>query len=346
MQMPGGRRVAAVDETLLARWCQDVARSLRTGASLAVAFGEACGRVPAVGANFAEVVRAQRRGASLAVALGRRDDSDDASGLVAATIRTCARLGGAAAEAIDRTATMLHARAAARAERRVHSAQAELSAKVLTILPIAVLALLVATDHDIRDALGTPAVRVCLVAGLALNLTGWWWMRRIIAGPPRRPVGRARRQAAAAARALPEGIEILVACLRAGLTPPQLVDDVLDDLPPPLRPPFAAVRARMQRGHRFADAVEELPARIGPQAHGLADSIAAAERYGLPLGPVLDRLAFEAAEARRRRGDADARRLPVRLSFPLVVTTLPSFVLIAIAPAVIGAVSTLTGPTG
>ena len=38
---------------------------------------------------------------------------------------------------------------------------------------------------------------------------------------------------------------------------------------------------------------------------------------------------------------ASARRLPVRLTFPLVTCTLPSFVLLAIAPAVIGALSTL-----
>jgi len=98
-------------------------------------------------------------------------------------------------------------------------------------------------------------------------------------------------------------------------------------------------------GQRFADAIGALPAHIGAEAHALADSLGAAERYGLPLGPVLDRLAAEAVDARRRHGEADARRLPVRLSFPLVATTLPSFVLIAIAPAVVGALSTLTVPT-
>ena len=69
--------------------------------------------------------------------------------------------------------------------------------------------------------------------------------------------------------------------------------------------------------------------------------MAGADRDGLPLGPVLDRLADEARAARRRLGEAEARRLPVRLTFPLVTCTLPSFVLLAIAPAVLGALSTL-----
>jgi tight adherence protein C len=56
---------------------------------------------------------------------------------------------------------------------------------------------------------------------------------------------------------------------------------------------------------------------------------------------MLDQLSTEARAARRRLDEADARKLPVRLSFPLVVCTLPSFILLAIAPAVIAALSSL-----
>ena len=79
----------------------------------------------------------------------------------------------------------------------------------------------------------------------------------------------------------------------------------------------------------------------GPIGRELAAAPWRADRDGLPLAPVLDRLAAEARAARRRAGEAAARRLPVRLTFPLVICTLPSFVLLAIAPAVLGALSTL-----
>ena len=85
------------------------------------------------------------------------------------------------------------------------------------------------------------------------------------------------------------------------------------------------------------------PRRVGAPGRELAAAIATADRDGLPLAPVLDRLAADARAARRRSGEAAARRLPVQLSFPLVVCTLPSFVLLAIAPAVLGALSTLRG---
>ena len=114
---------------------------------------------------------------------------------------------------------------------------------------------------------------------------------------------------------------------------------------PGLRPgcarAFAAVELQAHRGRSLADALGELPRILGPPGRDLASAIAGADRDGLPLGPVLDRLATEARAARRRLGEAEARRLPVRLTFPLVACTLPSFVLLAIAPAVLGALSTL-----
>jgi hypothetical protein len=73
----------------------------------------------------------------------------------------------------------------------------------------------------------------------------------------------------------------------------------------------------------------------------LADGLAAADRDGLPLSPILDRLATEARQQRRRRADTLARQLPIRLSLPLVLCTLPSFVLLAVAPLLLAAIASL-----
>ena len=69
---------------------------------------------------------------------------------------------------------------AERAERITASAQARLSARVLTVLPVGTLTLLAVVEPSTRDALGTPAGGACLVAGGFANLVGWWWMRRVI----------------------------------------------------------------------------------------------------------------------------------------------------------------------
>ena len=98
---------------------------------------------------------------------------------------------------------------------------------------------------------------------------------------------------------------------------------------------------RCNAGDRFADALRQLRASLGPIAQPLVDSLSAADRYGLPLAPVLERLSFEARQQRRRDTDATARELPVRLAMPLVLCTLPSFVLLAIVPLLLGALSSL-----
>jgi len=164
--------------------------------------------------------------------------------------------------------------------------------------------------------------------------------------PTLRHLGRRRRSAArhrAIESNLPDAIEVVVMCMHAGLTPARAIDVVPDLVAPSVRPGFAAVGLQLRRGRRLGDALGELTTILGPSARTFVTALAAADRDGLPLAPVLDRLVGEARAERRRQGEAAARRLPVRLSFPLVVCTLPSFVLLSIAPAVLGALSTLRG---
>jgi Flp pilus assembly protein TadB len=144
--------------------------------------------------------------------------------------------------------------------------------------------------------------------------------------------------------AVPDAVELFVLLVHAGLTPVQAVHRLSSIAPDATRTGFAGVTHRQERGDTFADALGALPDRLGPSVVGLADLVAAADRYGSPLEPMLESLAAEARSARRRLSEADARRLPIRLSFPLVVCTLPSFVFLAIAPAVIAALSSITVP--
>ena len=157
------------------------------------------------------------------------------------------------------------------------------------------------------------------------------------------PIRAAGRRRAAIDRALPEALELLVLSVRAGLTPIQAVRDLATFDEPMIGDAFAEVVQRTERGQPFADALAALPEHLGARAGNLTDVIATSDRHGLPLGPVLDQLTDEVRSSRRRLELAEARKLPVRLSFPLVACTLPSFVLLAIAPAVIAALSSLGG---
>jgi tight adherence protein C len=155
----------------------------------------------------------------------------------------------------------------------------------------------------------------------------------------RRAAHRARRARLAAA--VPDAVELLVLTVQAGVVPADAVRRAIPHLPEAVRPAFAAVVHRLDRGQRLADALDALGEHLGAAGHGIADGIATADRYGLPLAPVLDQLAVDARAARRRLAAEHARTLPVRLSFPLVCCVLPAFVLLAIAPALLGTVASL-----
>ena len=165
------RRVPTPDPVALAHWCEGVARCVRGGDALRTAVDR-----PPDDESFTATIDAIRRHTT-----GRHDMPlpPDAA-LVAAVLSACLDQGGPSAEQLDRAAGVLRARAAERDERRVQSAQARLSAVVLTWLPVAVLVLLAVTSGAVRSVVTTPVGLALVAAGSLLNLVGWWWMRRIV----------------------------------------------------------------------------------------------------------------------------------------------------------------------
>lgn len=165
----------------IADWCDALARDIRAGTSL----GAALRAVPApAGTVLDEIAHRLDRGVPLAEALALTARSADEQAALT-VVSACAHHGGPAAQPLDRVAAMLRRRAADSAERAVHSAQARLSALVMTVLPGAVLLLLVATSAPVRAVSTTPIGGTVVVVGLLLNLLGWGWMRRIIGGRSR-----------------------------------------------------------------------------------------------------------------------------------------------------------------
>jgi Flp pilus assembly protein TadB len=158
--------------------------------------------------------------------------------------------------------------------------------------------------------------------------------------PVRRRSEQARRRQALAQ--LPDLVELMVIAIRSGSTPVAAFEAIADYAPPALRPTVDDVRHRLARGARFADAIDAIGDDLGPAGSALIDSLATADRYGLAIAPVLDRLSDEIRSERRRAGELRARTLPVKLAFPLVTCTLPSFVLVAIVPALLGAIASLS----
>jgi tight adherence protein B len=176
------RRRSAIDPAELATWCDSLARALRGGDTLHRAVRTI--DPPACAArDLAPALLALERGASVGTALAGIRTSSPHLDLVVVVLRACAEHGGTAAEPIDRAAAALRQRAALTAERATQSAQARMSAMVMTILPGAMLLLLLVTSRSVRATAISPVGLVVLTLGAGLNVVGWTWMRRIIGGP-------------------------------------------------------------------------------------------------------------------------------------------------------------------
>jgi len=193
-------------------------------------------------------------------------------------------------------------------------------------------------------ALVAAAITAGLVwAPLALVVPAYVWSRR------RWHAARAASRHRIDVRSrLPDVIDLVSISLVAGLTPRLALPRLAQLAPAPFGAAFRAVLHRVEHGTPLADAWSTLVLELGDEARPLALALAASERYGMPLAPAMDLLGAEARHARRRQSEAVARRLPVRLAFPLTCCVLPAFVLLTIVPLLGHALDQLprSGPEG
>jgi tight adherence protein C len=155
----------------------------------------------------------------------------------------------------------------------------------------------------------------------------------------------ARRADAARASAIEQQLADVVDLLRLSVTGGATVRTALQGvgrhLDGPVAEAFASVGTRVQAGSSLVDELDSLRPVLGPAADALVSLLRAASLDGAPLAPALDRLATDLRDERRRRAEARARQLPVRLLFPLVCCALPALVLLAVVPLLVGTLRTL-----
>jgi Flp pilus assembly protein TadB len=156
---------------------------------------------------------------------------------------------------------------------------------------------------------------------------------RVLTAPARH---RAHVAAASrVARDVPLVVDLVAVALGAGTTPALAVARVAPWAPPTVQEECRRIAGASARGERFVDACAD-GARRQPLLAPLLDALAVASVEGGAVTPTLTRLAATARDDARRAAEMRARAVPVRLLFPLVITVLPAFVLLTVAPVVFG----------
>ena len=169
---------------------------------------------------------------------------------------------------------------------------------------------------------------VDVALGLAVAAVGWFVLRR-------RAAGRRRRETVAVLAELPEAVDLFALAASAGLSVRLATEAVAPRLAGPIGRALDRAVHQMRLGVEAAEALEAATREPAGDAlallvRPLTDSL----RYGSALGPALERAATVARAERRRQAEAAARRVPLRLLFPLTVCVLPAFVLLTIVPTV------------
>lgn len=200
-------------------------------------------------------------------------------------------------------------------------------------------------DPDLRRRVDSArvgrTVLAAALAGLVLPATAPGVSAIVWVVPALRLRRERLQRAALVRRQLPEVVDLLALVTGAGFTVSLAVEAVARRAGGPIGSALAAVVAATAGGRRLGDALGDLPAHLGEPVRPLVAALVAAERDGAPLGRSLDRLATELRHDRRRRAEAAARRVPVKLLFPLVACILPAFALLTVAPLIAGAISAL-----
>ena len=162
---------------------------------------------------------------------------------------------------------------------------------------------------------------------------------------PRRLALRRLRRAARPEHAvldeLPDVIDLLLLAVGSGLNVHLAVRAVASRAPPVVGAALGDADRRAAHGVALADALEDTLVELGEVARPLVVALTSSLRYGTALVPALERVSAEARADRRRRAEEAARRVPVKLLFPLVACILPAFAALTVLPLLAGTLESL-----
>ncbi len=139
--------------------------------------------------------------------------------------------------------------------------------------------------------------------------------------------------------AFPDGLDLLVVCVEAGLGLTAAIQRVAEELRfshPELGAEFAQVTAEMRAGVEREAALKGLSARTGLEdIRGLVSLLIQTLKFGTSIGETMRVYAEEFRDKRMQRAEELAAKIGTKLIFPLVFCLFPSFFLVAVGPAVI-----------
>lgn len=143
-------------------------------------------------------------------------------------------------------------------------------------------------------------------------------------------------------RSLPDALDLITACVEAGLAIDAALAKVAEGMEGPFAEELSQALREMGLGRSRRDALRDLGQRTGvPELISFVNTLTQAERTGASLGQVLRAQTEQMRIRRRQLAEAEAGRAPVKMLFPLVLGVLPSLFIVVMGPAAIAIYDTL-----
>jgi tight adherence protein C len=180
--------------------------------------------------------------------------------------------------------------------------------------------------------LSAAAILLFLVAGAVF---GFWLPFLVVYQVAARRQEQVRRQ-------LPDVLDLLTLSVEAGRGFDAATAQVVATMPGALSREFARLLHEMQMGKLRGDALRALAARTNVlELRAVASSLVQAGELGVPTAQVLREQARQMRVKRRQRAEEEARKLPVKVIFPLILCLFPVLFILIIGPGAINIMDAL-----
>lgn len=170
------------------------------------------------------------------------------------------------------------------------------------------------------------------LAGLAAGAFGYKLLDRVLFALIRMRAGRIRR-------AMPAALDLMVLSLEAGQSLDQALQSTAHEFEhvyPDLAEELALTNFELQLGKSRTDALRRMAERNQEtELRKLVKLLTETERFGTPLAPVLRNHARYLRIRVRQQAQEAARKVAVKLVFPVFFLIFPSVLIVTLGPAVL-----------
>jgi tight adherence protein C len=154
---------------------------------------------------------------------------------------------------------------------------------------------------------------------------------------------RVRQRQAAILRQLPDALDMLTICVDAGSGLESAMLRISQKWQNAMSAEFGKVVAEMRLGITRREAFQNLAFRTDvPEVGSFVAILLQADQFGLSIANVLHTQSDQMRQRRWQRAEEEARKIPIKLLFPLVFLIMPSLFAVTIGPAVPVLIRTFT----